>query len=88
VGVKAVVQGRNGGGGGKNKNRGGGNRDGGAQLASFATDSPCSPLLASQSDICSAATPWFSSLSVCTEVFSLAVHSCTPKIGGLGWRSG
>lgn len=77
VGVKAVVQGRNGKIKMKNK---GGNRGGGAKLASFAKDSPCNPLLASQSDIGSAATPWFSSHSVGTAVFSLAVHSCTPKI--------
>ena len=44
VGVKAVVQGRNG--GIKMKNNGG-NGDGRVQLASFATDSPCNPLLAS-----------------------------------------
>lgn len=77
MGVKAVDQGQNG--WIKLKNRGG-NRGGGAQLASFATDSPCNPLLASQSDTGSAATLWFSSHSVGTEVFSLAVHSCTPKI--------
>ena len=77
MGVKTVVQGRKG--WTKMKNRGG-NRGGGAQLASFATDNPCNPLLASQSDIGSAATPWFFSHSVGTAVFSLAVHSCTPKI--------
>ena len=77
VGVKAVVQGRNG--WIKVKN-GRGNRGGGAQLTSFSTDSPCNALLASQSDIGSAATPWFSSHSVGTAVFSLAVHSCTPKL--------
>jgi hypothetical protein len=77
VGVKAVVQGRKG--WTKMKNRGG-NRGSGAQLASFATDSPCNPLLASQSDIGSAATPWFSSRFVGTAVFSLVFHSCTPKI--------
>jgi hypothetical protein len=57
----------------------GGNRDGGAQLARFARDNPCNPLLASQSDIGSAATPWFSSLSVYTTVFSPAVKCCTSR---------
>lgn len=77
VGVKAVVQGRNG--WMKMKNRGG-NRGGGAQLTSFATDSPCNQLLESQSDIGSTATPWYSSHSVGNAVFFPAVHSFTPKV--------
>jgi hypothetical protein len=49
-------------------------------ITSFATDGPCNPLMASQSDVGSAAIPWFSFLSMCTAVFSLEVHSCIPKI--------